>query len=267
MDNFEVSNPRLTNCTFSGNWAGDEGGAMRNYDNSRPRLINCTFSGNSADDGGGMYNDNSTPVLTHCILWGSTPQEIAGSAVVAYCDVQGGWPGLGNISADPCFVDPGRWVDVNDPNIIVEPNDPNAVWVDGDYHLKSEGWRLQTRPRQLVWDAVTSRCIDAGNPGSPLGAELLTVPPDPNHVRGENLRINMGAYGGTRQASMPPYDWALLADITNDGIVDGCDYAHQAGDWLINGTQQPGDLNRNGIVNMRDLALFVDDWLKTTSWY
>jgi hypothetical protein len=77
----------------------------------------------------------------------------------------------------------------------------------------------------------------------------------------------MGAYGGTAQASMPPYDWALLADITNDGMVDGCDYAHQAKDWLTIAAEQPGDLNRNGIVDTNDVGLFVADWLKTTTWH
>jgi hypothetical protein len=287
MDNYYDSNSTLTNCIFTGNWGGT-GGGMDNYSNST--LTNCTFSGNSAINGGAMYNWDSNSNITNCILWGNTAErdgdqiamydaDYPSTAAISYSNVQGGlagihidpdcsviW-GLGNIDIDPCFVDPGRWVDGNEPNIVVEPNDPNAVWVDGDYHLKSQGWRLQTRPRQLVWDAVTSSCIDAGNPGSPLGAELLTVPPDPNHARGENLRINMGVYGGTRQASMPPYDWALLADITNDGIVDGRDYAHQAKDWLTIGAEQPGDLNKNGIVNIRDLALFVDDWLETTSWY
>ncbi|MHC4706454.1 MAG: hypothetical protein ACYS8I_05130, partial [Planctomycetota bacterium] len=60
---------------------------------------------------------------------------------------------------------------------------------------------------------------------------------------------------------------ALLADITNDGLVNGSDFAHQASDWLINGTEQPGDFNRNGIVDTNDVGLFVDDWLRTTSWY
>jgi hypothetical protein len=67
--------------------------------------------------------------------------------------------------------------------------------------------------------------------------------------------------------SMPPYGWALLADITNDGVVNGCDFAHQAEDRLINGRQQPGDLDRNSFVGVNDVALFVDDWLKTTTWH
>ncbi len=42
-------------------------------------------------------------------MWGNIPDEIGGSQgtyVLTYSDVQGGWPGIGNIDADPLFVDP-----------------------------------------------------------------------------------------------------------------------------------------------------------------
>jgi len=262
------SDAMLTNCIFSGNLA-PYGGGMRIY-SSDSVLTNCTFSGNSATLGGGVYNYGGNPTLTNCILWGDTPGEIyvsSGTPVVTYSDVQGGWPGLGNIDADPCFVEPGKWVDVNDPNIIVEPNDPNAVWIDGDYHLKSQGWYWHTGRKVWTWDEdETSRCIDEGNPGSPLGEELLTIPEDPDNDFGQNLRINMGAYGGTAEASMPPYDWALLSDITNDGTVDFVDFAHLADIYLEHDEQLPADFDRDGDVDKADLRLLAEDWLKQTSW-
>lgn len=80
---------------------------------------------------------------------------------------------------------------------------------------------------------------------------------------GENLRINMGAYGGTAEASMPPYDLALLADLTNDGTVGYADLAGQTQDWLRSANQQPGDLNRDGIVNIADFILLTRDWFES----
>jgi parallel beta-helix repeat protein len=286
------SNLTLVNCIFSGNLAGERGGGMYVYGYASTTTVavgNCTFVGNYAPDGNGLACHShlqAYPSEVHvgnCILYngGNEIWNNDGSAItINYSDIEGGEPscydpcdmiewGLGNIDVDPCFVEPGKWVDVNEPNIVVEPNDSNAVWVDGDYHLKSEGWRLDMSfdPPRWRYDYVTSRCIDADNPGSPLRNELLTIPGDPGHIWGENLRIDMGAYGGTPQASMPPYGWALLADITNDGLVNGSDFAHQATDWLIDGTEQPGDLNRNGIVDTNDVGLFVGDWLETTSWH
>jgi len=200
------------------------------------------------------------------------------NAWVSYTDVQGGksavydpdhtlnW-GPGNIETYPCFVELGYWADANDPNIIVEPNDPNAVWVNGDYHLKSEGWRWDIKRSRWTYDDVTSRCIDAGNPGSPLGDELLSIPDDPNNIWGQNLRINIGAYGGTAEASMPPYDWAILGNLTNDGKVDSNDLAAFVNYWLNSGEHIPSDLNRNQFVDMFDFALLAQDWLRQTTWH
>jgi len=108
------SHPTITNCTFINNTAENySGGGMFNLSGSRPTITNCTFIGNSAGDGGGgMYNRNdSHPTLTNCILWSNTApsgsqinNDGTSSAAVSHCDVQGDWPGTGNINADPLFL-------------------------------------------------------------------------------------------------------------------------------------------------------------------
>ena len=97
----------LVNCILAGNTADLHGGGMHNQ-NSSPAVVNCTFSSNQAGVGGGMMNNQSSPTVTNCILWGNTPDEIyesSGDSVVNYSDVQGGWPGIGNINDDPAFID------------------------------------------------------------------------------------------------------------------------------------------------------------------
>ncbi|MHC4489486.1 MAG: tail fiber domain-containing protein [Planctomycetota bacterium] len=263
------STPKIINCTFSGNWAR-YGGGMQNWGFSTPTLTNCTLSGNHAQVGGGISFINppgghkqGAVVLTNCILWcnrdssGVDEQaQIWGSTDVNYSCIQGltgDLGGIGNIEADPRFVDPGYW-------------DANDVWVDGDYRLKSQGWRWHSQRKAWTWDDVTSRCIDAGNPGSLLRDEALTVRVDPTNEWGQNLRINMGAYGGTAQASIPPHGWAILADLTNDGTVDFIDLAHWTEIWLSSGNDQLGDLDRNGIIDMVDFALVARDWRAETNW-
>lgn len=81
-----------------------------------------------------MYNSwHSRPTLSNCILWNGTNwlwNDDNSTIDITYSDVQVGWPGEGNIDADPCFVEPGYW----DPNGT--PEDVNDdFWVDGDYHL------------------------------------------------------------------------------------------------------------------------------------
>lgn len=266
MYNSYESDPTLINCTFSENSA-EYGGAMKNYE-SAPTLSNCTLSGNSAEMGGGIWNGRgSASKLTNCILWGNSgnngtdesaqisDSHSAETSVANYCCVQG-WAGsldgIANIDSDPLFAD------------------PNAC----DYHLKSTGWRWDSKRQRWHYDKITSPCIDAGNPGSPLAGEPLSVPGDPANKWGINMRINMGAYGGTAEASMPPYAWTLLGDLTNDGIVNTRDFAIQAQYWMktenppatgmieADAAGQLGDLSRNGVVDTIDLALLAQDWLK-----
>ena len=100
-----------------------------------------------------------------------------------------------------------------------------------------------------------------------LGGELRSIPDDPDNLLGQSLRINMGAFGGTAEASMPPYDWAILADLTNDGTVDSVDFAHLSAIFSNEAEQLPGDLDRDANVDLADLLLLTEDWLKTTSWH
>jgi len=254
--------PVFTNCIFGGNTARSSGGAVYNIYLSDVTLTNCTFTGNRSPAGSAIacyahHPEHFSIHVTNCIIWdGENSIWNGGDSIitVTYSDVQYGYPGLGNIDADPCFVRPAYY-------------DNGGSWIDGDYHLKSFGWRWNTVHEEWTFDRVTSRCIDAGNPGSPLLDEPLTIPDDPDNDYAQNLRINMGAYGGTAQASMPPYDWALLADINNDGVVDFCDLAYVGMDWGLGEAQQPGDFDRNSGVGPTDLDLLADDWLKSTLWW
>jgi hypothetical protein len=76
-------------------------------------------------------------------------------------------------------------------------------WVAGDYHLKSQGWRWSPKDASWLSDDVTSPCVDAGDPASPLLGEPLTSPKDATGAV-VNTRIDMGAYGGTAEASLAP---------------------------------------------------------------
>ena len=246
----------LANCIFTSNAAGSQGGGMAAGNST---LVNCIFAGNSATRGGGIYDSNSTltnctftknlakemggglwffrsynppATLANCILWGNTPGEVYvqyGSPVITYSDVQGGWSGEGNTDKDPCFADPGYW----DPNGT--PQDPNDdFWVDGDYHLKSQAGRWDDNEGRWTKDDVTSHCIDAGDLNTPIGLE-----PFPN-----GGRINMGAYGGTEQASKsyfgePVCEIIVAGDINGDCKVNLIDFAFMALQWQEDNTSEP----------------------------
>ena len=128
--------PLITNCTFFANQAigigmNGDGGGVDNYQ-SLSVITNCTFYGNFASsNGGGIFNYDCAPTITNCILWGDTCGDIgdeirnaSANPSLTYSNVQGGYPGIGNINGTPMFVNPGS----------------------GDFHL-----------------LPTSTCIDSGS--------------------------------------------------------------------------------------------------------
>ncbi|MCH8345194.1 MAG: right-handed parallel beta-helix repeat-containing protein [Planctomycetes bacterium] len=170
MGNRKNSNPTVANSSFIGNIAGAGGGGMDNHVGNavatgNPTIINCLFFGNI---GGGMRNNDPSPIVTNCtfvdnighgmfnrqgatpqvancIFWGNTEGSIDGNSTpnVTFSNVQGGFPGTGNIDADPLFVDNNYslasgspCIDTADDSVVTEPTDldghPRIVDGDGD---------------------------------------------------------------------------------------------------------------------------------------
>jgi len=148
---------------------------------NRLRLINCVVAQNQLVGpqmppfpGAGIHSTNSDILVKNSIIWYNEGPQLfitgaPSKSPVIYSDVQGGFQGQGNIDAKPLF----------------------ASVVGEDYHLQSVSGRYSPELGRWVIDQQHSPCIDAGDPKDPVGHE-----PVPN---GE--RINMGAYGGTQQAS------------------------------------------------------------------
>ena len=191
-------------------------------------LKNCTIYGNSAQfECGGVYiSQQADYTLRNCIAWGNSDMSGTGesaqlvmyssSGEVGYNCIQG-WTGslggIGNIDADPCFVDP----------------------CDGDYHLR--------------WN---SGCVDAGDPcyaGDPCEVDIDGEP----RVMGGRVDIGadeVGAKQGdfTRDGRIDGDDmrrfmeawlsqqgderWYVLCDLYPDGIINVKDFASLVRDWF-----------------------------------
>jgi len=275
------SNPTLTNCTIAGNYA-DSGGGLSCTD-SNVVIQNSILWQNHANQGTQMALEPNTVELTVTISY----SNLQGGQAAVYDSCAGLIWGSGNINADPCFAsfdpngDPnlwdfhlqsayGRWnpifykIDFNNDGTInladfailanvwlqggnlSEDIDSNGIinWMDlelfAQYYLANshdDGWLI---------DASTSPCIDAGDPNSDWTAESW-----PN-----GKRINMGAYGGTNQASKN----GNPADFNIDNSVNFADFAQMANQWLVE-QMCIEDLTNDGKVNFADISIFAENWL------
>jgi parallel beta-helix repeat protein len=174
------SHALIQNCVITDNIAINQGGGIHlYYKDSTATISNCTIANNCATAGGGIYCGSYASFdLSNSIVWGNTFNQIdldnyVNPVSVSYTDIQGGWSqGQQILNTDPFFADP----------------------VNGDYHLQSSAGRWDPESASWVFDIVSSPCIDAGDPSVPVGLEQT---PHGN-------RINLGAYGGTNQASHTP---------------------------------------------------------------
>ena len=268
------SEPVVNNCVFSGNRAS-YGGGIHNSSKRFMTFMNCTVVGNFAEQRGGGFISYSLSYVNNSIIWDNIDEAGIGEAAQIYGENSNysmryncisGWSGelggVGNFGRYPYFVADGNWSDPGTPE-----DRSDDVWVDGDYHLKTEGWRWDEYSSRWVYDDVTSSCVDAGNPGMPLGDELVDIGVDPGHEWGRNVRINMGVYGGTAEASMGPVGWAYTGDMTNDQRVDLADFVFFSDRWLWEDCRFPGwcngaDFDRDTRIDFADFAVMGEDWHK-----
>lgn len=129
------SNAEISRSVVAGNLSGYVGGGIYCRESSWPRLTNCTFVENEAQAGGALGCEvSSSPIFKNCIMWQDIPDEIyrdyTCNPTLAYCDVDGGWSGQGNIDCDPLF--------------------------DEDHHLTWDNYPIE--------DSTKSCCIDSGDP-------------------------------------------------------------------------------------------------------
>ncbi len=197
MDNAFSSSPAVINVVFSGNVAGTWGGGVHNYTECNPTLANVIFTGNRAQwggavscyglcsplivnttfswnraisQGGALYNVfAASPTVRNSIFWGNFAPDgegiyLDGSSVVSVTHslVEAGWPGVGNLDADPLFVD----VDGAD-NVFGTPDD--------DLHLQRNSPAIDVGDNTAV-PADTADLDRDGDLAEPLPLDLDGLP-------------------------------------------------------------------------------------------
>ncbi|HSV99491.1 MAG TPA: right-handed parallel beta-helix repeat-containing protein [Sedimentisphaerales bacterium] len=263
--------PTLINCTIANNLTGVE---IDNEDLTDPEhvfLKNCILHGNQSAQILTRWTGTIFPrrPIEYCLLGPSTSSSATATR-------GGGWV-RGDMYADPCFVQAGRWVDAPTGSRTTTRTGDGAsmigtrLLIEGDYHLRTEGWRWN--PKSLhgsnwYYDATTSRAVDAGDPMDLLDEEPERAPDDPEGRWGFNHAIDMGAYGGTTQGSLSP----TYGEAPGVGAVDlrnywplamGNSWTVRAADGVKASTLQAYSLSIAGYegvaLSMRD----APDWAPT----
>jgi hypothetical protein len=226
----------IINNTIVGNIAVGTGGAISNCLGGY--VINNIIAFNRAESIGGIYEGCFN---SYNAFWDNENGNFGGGVIRGIGDI---------ININPNFVNDGYW-----DNNGTESQTDDDSWVNGDYHLKSESGRWN--PDTLNWftDNVTSPCIDAGDPEYEWTQELWP----------HGKRANMGAYGGTAQASMSSSMVGNIANLNPDmddanDWVDNIDMAILIDKWLSIEAPLAEDLNRDGLVDFADFAILLNNW-------
>jgi hypothetical protein len=136
---------------------------MGNEYSSGLTVTNCTFSGNMSINGTVLacgfwvqeYPNSVT--MANCIIWNGLDwlwNNDNSTITISYSDVNGGWPGTGDIDADPCFVGNGNYRLLSGSPCIDAGNNsavPAGVTTD-----------LDGFPRFIDGDCNDSNIVDMG---------------------------------------------------------------------------------------------------------
>jgi hypothetical protein len=190
-------------------------------------LINCTLVDNSAGSflgvGGAIYGGAT---LINCVVWNNGPDPLYATGFVSYSDVQGGWPGTGNIDVDPLFVAPDN----------------------GDFRLSPGSPCIDAGDNTAVPEYITTD-LD-GNP------RFVDDPDTEDTGNGDPPIVDMGPY---EFQGIP-----CPGDTDGDGEVGIFDLLNVLISWILGCPPPPpfacGDVDGDGEVTVEDLLTVLNNW-------
>lgn len=147
---------------------GTHGGGIaiaNNADTNQVIMINNTLAGNTGTWGGGMYIESGNAVVINSIIWGNQAQwspsiypNQQSTLEVVYSDVEGDdvWPGDGNISEDPGFLDDDLHIGENSPCEDMGTEDYH--FADSWYYAPEFDFEGTPRPYDDEFDIGADEC-------------------------------------------------------------------------------------------------------------
>jgi len=261
--------PVLTNSVFNTNQTGGNGGGMCNENNSDSQISSCTFSGNNADGcGGGIYNSEppnfSLAEIRNSIFWGNSDSNGTDefSQIGGYlpftntCCIQDASPGDGYLPFG---------VNSDENPLFVKDPDPGVDGIWGTLDDRFGDLRLE----------YDSPCIETANHDYmpvdtlDLDGDSDTAEPVPydadrrsRFIDADNDFFALADIGAYEKAVCPGNP-----DLNRDGLVNFTDYAMFAARWLDTGCDCYGaccderDFSSDGSVDIDDFSILIGNWV------
>ena len=170
------------NCSLHANSSALRAGAIHNFAGGKTTLWNCTLAANRQDGGRGIIVCGSAPgvgvgelTIANSILWNGGSEisnEDKSVVTVGRTDIQGGWPGVGNLNVNPLFLlpaGPDGAVGTEDDNLRLGPTSPcvdrgDSALLPQDFaDLDADGDLREPLPADLDGKGrVTGTAVDLG---------------------------------------------------------------------------------------------------------
>lgn len=179
-----ISNTVIANNTSMGDYP--QSGGICCLGDSVLQIDNCTIVNNFP--GGVLSQASYLTEVTNTILWGNGNYQMdsyESISEVTFCDVQDGYPGNGNINADPCFFDP-------------------SSGIGADYDGSVANWTLKS----------SSPCI---NGGIDIGLPEIDLA---GNARIYSELVDIGAYENQSELPLMTLLPASIIDVGSTGIGD-----------------------------------------------
>lgn len=206
--------PFISDCVVSDNLGIDNGGGILNGFSSGATIQHCTISRNaSTGEGAGVFNMLSHPLIVNTVIWGNSGlaptgiSDLIATPVVSYSLVQDGHIGTGNLNTDALFANQS------------DPDGADNRWMTAD-----DGLRLSACSPAVNAGFYSNNVPSTDIPGSPrvfdvtadMGAYELHNYRDGSSLSVDGDAVSQTIVGGTTNGFLAP-GCRVIAQVTGAG--------------------------------------------------
>ena len=239
------------------------GGALFGI-NSSASVRNCRFEQNTADFGGGAYLIYSQVLVENCVFASNTGRDEGGglmtyqsTGVARGCNFSANVCGINGLGAGSAFKSVGARVAGESFTLETCSVTGGIAGVQGAAVEHFENTLGVSGVLRLVGTTITGNSAPTGAGGLHVGGGMYScVLSGGTSICSNTARNVDGPYLIEGTATVCD----CLADLTQDGAVNGADLGVVLNSWGITLPSGAGDVNHDGVVDGADLGALLNSW-------